>query len=262
MELELYHYVIAIVGGFIAAIMNTLAGYGSIITLTILMDVLGLPANMANGTNRVNILSNSIAGTLGFQRNGKLDLTNGKGIIITVCIGALFGVLLAVNVSNEQFRAIFKYLIVVLFLFIIIKPKKWIRETSDIQDIPLWKMILVYFPVGFYGGFIQMGMGIVFLMAGVLISGFTIIKANALKMAVIVIYTIMSIAIFHFNGLIDWKIGAVLSIGTALGGYLTASYASRIKNANLYAYRFLVIIVLAVLVYTFGLYEALVEWAS
>ena len=42
MELEFYHYAIAIVGGFVAAIMNTLAGYGSIITLTIMMDLLGM----------------------------------------------------------------------------------------------------------------------------------------------------------------------------------------------------------------------------
>ena len=257
MELELYHYVIAISGGFIAAVMNTLAGYGSIITLTILMDVLGLPANMANGTNRVNILANSVAGTLGYQKNGKLDLTNGKWIMVTVCIGAVFGILLAINVSNEQFRSIFKYLIIVLFLSILIKPKRWIKETDNLQDIPVWKMILFYFPIGFYGGFIQMGMGIVFLMAGVLISGFTIIRANALKMVIILVYTVLSIAIFHYNGMIDWKIGGVLSIGTAIGGYVTASYASSIKNANLYAYRFLVIIVFIVLLYTFGVFSYL-----
>ena len=254
MELELYHYVIAIVGGFVAAIMNTLAGYGSIITLTILMDVLGLPANMANGTNRVNILANTVSGTLGYHKNGKLDLTNGKWVLITVCLGAVFGVLLAINVSNEQFRAVFKYLIVVLFLSIIIKPKRWIRETDDLRNIPIWKMILFYFPIGFYGGFIQMGMGIVFLMAAVLVSGYTIIRANALKMVIILVYTILSIIIFHINGLIDWKIGGVLSIGTAMGGYLTALYSSRIKNANLYAYRILVVIVFLVLLYTFKIF--------
>ncbi len=257
MELELYHYAIAIIGGFVAAVMNTLSGYGSIITLTILMDVLGLPANMANGTNRVNILANSFAGVLGFKKNGKLDLTNGKWILAIVCVGALFGVLLAINVSNEQFRAVFKYLIVVLFLSILIKPKRWIKEANDLQDVPIWKMILIYFPIGFYGGFIQMGMGIIFLMATVLVSGFTIIRANALKMVIIFVYTILSISIFHYNGLVNWKIGAVLSIGTAIGGYLTASYISNIKKANLYAYRFLVVSVFIVLLYTFGIFSHL-----
>lgn len=257
MELELYHYVLAILGGFVAGVMNTLAGYGSIITLTILMDVLGLPANMANGTNRVNVLANSFAGALGYQKNGKLDLSNGKWILITVCIGAVFGVLLAINVSNEQFRSIFKYLIIVLFLSIVIKPNRWIRESNNLQDVPVWKMLLVYFPIGFYGGFIQMGMGIVFLMAGVLLSGFTIIRANALKLVIVFLYTILSLAIFHYNGLVDWKIGAVLSIGTAMGGYLTAIYSSKVKNANLYAYRFLVVIVFIVLLYTFGAFSFL-----
>ena len=96
-----------------------------------------------------------------------------------------------------------------------------------------------------------MGMGIVFLMAAVLMSKYTIIKANALKLVLVVIYTLISIFIFHYNGLIDWKIGGVLSIGTAAGGYLTANYSSRIKNANLYAYRFLVLVVLIVVIRTF-----------
>lgn len=255
MEFEIYHYIIAIIGGFIAAIMNTLAGYGSIITLTILMDVMGLPANMANGTNRVNILANGVAGSLGYYKNGKLSIHKGSSILIAVCTGAVVGILLAVNVSNEQFRDVFKYLVVVLFLSIIVNPKRWIRETSKEERLPMWKLILIYFPIGVYGGFIQMGMGIVFLMAAVLVSKYTILKANALKLVLVVIYTAISILIFHYHGMIDWKIGAVLSIGTASGGYLTANYASKIKNANLYAYRFLVVIVLLVLLRTFGVFD-------
>ncbi len=255
MELELYHYSIAILGGFIAGIMNTLAGYGSIITLTILMDVMGLPANIANGTNRVNILANGAAGLMGFHKNEKLSFDNGRRIFIIVFLGALFGILLAINVSNEQFRQVFKYLVVVLFFAIISNPKKWVTEPKFKPDLPLWKLILIYFPIGFYGGFIQMGMGIIFLMAAVLASKYSILKANALKLMVLVSYTIIAIIIFHWNGMIHWKIGAILSIGTAIGGFLTGNYAPKIKNANLYAYRFLVLIVFIVLLRTFGFLE-------
>jgi len=253
-ELEVYHYVLAIGGGFIAGIMNTLAGYGSIITLTILMDVIGLPANIANGTNRVNVLANSVAGAIGYQNNGKLSIDKGKWILITVCLGAIVGVVTAVNVSNEQFREVFKYLVVVLFLAIIVNPKRWIRDHDEVVDLPWWKLVLIYFPIGFYGGFIQMGMGVIFLMASVLVSKFTIIRANALKLVVVVIYTIMSLGIFHYNGLVDWKIGAILAIGAAAGGYATAVYSSRVEKANLYAYRFLVFVVLMVLLRTFGVF--------
>ena len=65
MELEYYHYIIAIVGSALAGAINTLAGNGSAITLTILTELLGLPGNMANGTNkRARHLGSSTAFTM------------------------------------------------------------------------------------------------------------------------------------------------------------------------------------------------------
>ena len=254
MELGIFEYSIAIAGGFVAGIMNTLAGYGSIITLTILMDVIGLPANIANGTNRVNVLANTTAAALGFYNNGKLDLKKGSSVLIIVCIGALLGIITAISVSNEQFRSVFKYLVIVLFFALIVNPKKWISESQINNEVPLWKQLLIYLPIGFYGGFIQMGMGVIFLMAGVLVSKYSIIKANALKSVIITVYTIMSLAIFQWKGMVDWKIGAIIAIGAALGGYLTAHYSTRLKNANLFAYRFMIVVVVVVILRTFGVF--------
>ena len=56
MDITLFQFGLIIVGGFLAGVMNTLAGYGSMISLSLLMDVIGLPPNVANGTNRVNVL--------------------------------------------------------------------------------------------------------------------------------------------------------------------------------------------------------------
>ena len=54
-------YLLALVGSFVAGAINTLAGNGSAITLTILTEVLGLPGTVANGTNRVGIATQSLA---------------------------------------------------------------------------------------------------------------------------------------------------------------------------------------------------------
>ena len=96
MELEWYHYGIAIFGGFAAGVINTLAGSGSAITLTILTELLGLPGNMANGTNRVGVLTAGIAGTFAFHKNGKLDIAKSKRYTIPTIIGAIVGVFVAV----------------------------------------------------------------------------------------------------------------------------------------------------------------------
>ncbi len=109
-------YSIAIIGALFAGGINTLAGNGSVVTLTILTEVLGLPPNVANGTNRIGIFTQSAASSWVFYKNGKLDITRNKNYLIPIFIGAIAGGFLAINVSNEQFKAVFKFM--VLFMLI------------------------------------------------------------------------------------------------------------------------------------------------
>ena len=248
MELEWYHYVIAIVGSGIAGGINTLAGNGSAITLTILTELIGLPGNVANGTNRVGIWTQSVAGTYAFYKNGKLKVKESWLYIVLTVIGAIAGILTAVWVSNEQFLSVFRVLLVIMFVIILVKPKRWLRETDTSQKPSLWLAIPLFLGVGFYGGFIQMGMGIVFLAIMVLIARYSLIDGNAVKITVISIYTLLAIAIFQYKGLIDWKIGLIMALGQTVGGYYTAIFAARYKHANIWAHRVLVVVVILALV--------------
>jgi len=242
---------IAIIGGFLAGVINTLAGNGSAITLSILTEVVGLPPNIANGTNRIGVLFQSAASSSAFIRHGRINWATSKIPIITGCVGAVLGVWLAVSVSNEQFKQVFKYMLVVMFFVILINPKRWLREKSDIMEGRLWLSIPLFFLLGFYGGFIQMGMGALFLVVTVLILRYNMVDANALKTVIVAIYSILVVAIFHWQGLIDWKIGGVLAIGQGLGGYLTAEFASRYKGVEIWAYRLLVVVVIVAIMSVF-----------
>jgi len=246
--MEWYIYIIAIVGSFLAGAINTLAGSGSAITLTILTELIGLPPNMANGTNRIGVLTQSWAGSYAFYKNGKLNLTGSKRYIIPTVIGAIFGVIAAVYISNEQFKTVFSYLMIAMLFIILVKPKRWLQET-DVKNPPsLLIAIPLFLALGFYGGFIQMGMGVFYLAAMVLVAKYNIIDSNAVKSFVVAIYTIVVIAIFQYKGMIDWYVGGILAIGQTAGGWLTATYASRYKGADIWAYRLLVgVVVFAIL---------------
>ncbi|HKK74122.1 MAG TPA: sulfite exporter TauE/SafE family protein [Saprospiraceae bacterium] len=248
MDLQWYHYLIAILGSALAGGINTLAGNGSAITLTILTELLGLPGNMANGTNRVGVWTQSIAGSYAFYKNGKLDVKGSSLYIWLTVIGAIAGILTAVWVSNEQFLSVFKVLLVVMFIVILVKPKRWLRETDVSKRPPLWLAIPLFLGVGFYGGFIQMGMGIVFLAVMVLLARYSLIHANAVKIVVVGIYTALAIIIFQYKGLIDWEIGLIMAIGQTIGGYYTAVFAAKYEHANIWAHRVLVIVVVLALV--------------
>ncbi len=255
--MEWWQYLIAIIGGALAGVVNTLAGSGSAITLTILTEVLGLPGNVANGTNRVGILTQSWAGSIAFYQNGKLDVTKSWAYITPTIIGAVAGVFAAVYVSNEQFKIVFKVLMVLMLFVILIKPKRWLRESDFNKKPNLVIAIPIFLALGFYGGFIQMGMGIFFLASMVLIARYSIIDSNAVKSFVVAIYTILVIAIFQYKGLIDWKIGGILAIGQTAGGWYSAQFASKFPSADIWAYRLLVVIVIYAILKLFGVFDFL-----
>jgi len=252
---ETYQYIIAIVGGFVAGIINTLAGNGSAITLTILTEVLGLPPNMANGSNRIGVLAQSWSSSYAFYKGGKLNIDRSLKFIIPSVVGAIFGVWVAVSVSNEAFKEVFRYLMIILLFVILIKPKRWLRATdSEAQHELIW-VIPVYLSLGFYGGFIQMGMGIFFLASMVLLAKFDLVEGNAVKVFVVACYTILVLAIFQYKGLVDWKAGGLIAIGQMTGAFFTAKYASKYPQLDVWVYRLLVAVVIFAIVMLFDLHS-------
>lgn len=255
--MEWHHYLIAIIGSAAAGSINTLAGNGSAITLTILTELLGLPGNLANGTNRVGVLTQSLAGTYAFYKNGKLDMSRSWSYIIFTIIGAVVGVLVAIWVSSEQFIGIFRFLLIFMLVVILVKPNRWLRATDTSKRPNLWIVIPVFLLIGFYGGFIQMGMGIFFLAAMVLGAHYSLIDGNAVKIVVVGAYTILAILIFEWQGLIDWKIGMIMAVGQTIGGYFTALYAARYEKANIWAHRILIIVVVGAILKMFNVHRLL-----
>lgn len=241
----MFIYLIALLGAFVAGCINTLAGNGSAITLTILMELLGLAPDVANATNRVGVLTQCMSGTWAFQREGRLEKAWNWPIIIWTTIGAVVGMYLSVVISPEGFRQVFRYLLVVMLVVILVKPKRWLVATDpDRAPMSPWLAIPLFFVIGVYGGFIQMGMGVFFLAILVLIARYDIIGANVLKGLVVAVYTALAVAFFAWKGLIDWRIGGLMAIGQMAGGFLTATYASRYPSAGVWAYRLLVIVVI------------------
>jgi len=256
--LDINQILISFTGGFFAGVLNTFAGFGSIITLAIYMDLMGLPGHIANATNRVNILASTTISTVTFYKHGKLDLTNSRWIILSVVIGAILGVLLAVQLTDDGFKTAFNYLLIPILIILLINPKRFIEV--DENAIPTNKILLIIllFIFGFYAGFIQVGFGVLFLILMVMMAKYDLIHSNALKVCIVAIYTLIAIFIFHSQGLIDWKAGIFLALGQALGGFVAARNASRMQGANKLAYFILVLIVVVVIVKNFELWKVFI----
>jgi uncharacterized membrane protein YfcA len=225
--MEWYIYILVILAGVVAGFINTLAGSGSLITLPLLM-FMGLPANVANGTNRVAILLQSLVGSTGFKKYGQLEIRTGLWLAIPTTLGSIAGAFFAVEMNELMMKQAIGILLVVMFFLILFKPEVWLKgkevhRTSKINLIN----IVIFFIIGLYGGFIQAGVGF-FLLGGLVIgAGFDLLKANALKNLLVFLYTPFALVVFIIHNQVDYKAGLILAIGSMLGAWLATKTAIR-----------------------------------
>ncbi len=251
----MHPYWIGLLGGLMAGIINTLAGNGSSITLYILMDTFGLPPKIANASNRVGIVLQGAGAIPQYHKAGLLRFERSKGIVAMLIAGAVLGILLALWVDDTQFRAVFKYMLVFMLGVILVKPERWLRQTEANHHFPAWLLYPSCFALGVYGGFIQMGMGIFLHMLLVLGARFSLMDSNIIRTVSMTLFTAIAVAIFAYQGMIDWEIGGLLAIGQVIGGYVGARFATTYPHATVWVYRLLVVEVLWAVCQLFGVVE-------
>jgi len=200
--------------GIFAGFINTLAGGGSILVLPVLI-LAGLPSPIANATNRVAILLQNATATKSFHKHNVLNIKPIIHITFAAIIGAVVGSFFAIKIDSVLFDKILG-IVLIFILFMMLSPIK----KKKTRSLPKWVEFIIFLAVGFYGGFIQAGVGFIFLVTLNLVEDYDLIRANAVKVVIILCYTILSVIIFAISGKILWMYGLVLACGNSIGAYI------------------------------------------
>lgn len=206
--------------GITAGFINTFAGGGSMLTVPFLI-FLGLPANVANATNRVAILFQNLVSTRKFRQQKILDIRTDSKLLLPTALGSIAGAFIAVDIHEEVLQKIIAGLLIVMFFTVLLNSETWVKSNIEKAKAknPLIRF-LIFFGIGFYGGFIQIGVGFMLLAGLVLGCGFDLLKANAIKLYIILFYTIIALGIFIYYDLVDWKTGLLLACGNMAGAWI------------------------------------------
>ena len=213
------HLLLLFAVGLAAGVLNVLAGGGSLLTLPVLL-FLGLPAPMANGTNRIALLAQNVVAVGEFRRVGKLPLKLALICTPPALLGSVLGAHWAVQVSDEAFRTILGLVMIGVCLIMLIDPARRLDfDTKRLTPARIGALIITFLLVGLYGGFIQAGVGFL-IITGLLVHGLDLVRINAVKVFVVLAYTITALAVFVWHGQVDWRLGLALAAGNSLGGWL------------------------------------------
>ncbi len=225
MEVTLVTGIIIFVVGLVVGFINTLSGSGSLITLPLLI-FLGLDAGVANGSNRVAILLQTLVGLFTFKKQKILEPKPAFKLAVPVILGAIPGAIIATQIPSGHFEKILGGIFILMTAVIILTPGNWNKAyVAGMQHTIKPIHYILFFFIGFYGGFIQAGVGIFMLFALVMGPGFDLIRANALKLFLTFIFTPLALLIFWHQKQIDWTVGLVLASGNMIGAYVAAKTA-------------------------------------
>ena len=203
--------------GLVAGALNVVAGGGSVLTLPVLL-FLGLPAAVANATNRVGVLAQNVSGVWGYHRRGVLDWGFALGASVPAVIGAALGAALALRVPDFAFTRILSSAMLAMTLWSVWKSRGGTIGPETGGSRPRRAPTLIgFFFVGVYGGFIQAGVGFV-ILALTSAAGLGLIRGNAVKVLSVLLITVLSLAIFANAGTVDWPRGLALGLGNFVGG--------------------------------------------
>jgi uncharacterized membrane protein YfcA len=199
---------------------------------------------MANGTNRIAIFLQNVVGVGRFHKEKVMDFPSGFRVGLPAAVGAIAGAFIAVNLNDEAMKLAIAGVMILVFFLMLLKPNRWISSHEEHPPIPYWLQVIVYFFVGIYGGFIQAGVGFFLLTSLVLASGYELLKANALKLFVILLYTPLAIVIFFIHGDVNLWMGLVLAVGNMTGAWIGTRMAVK-RGAKFIRYFVLVAILIA-----------------
>ncbi|HOJ06077.1 MAG: sulfite exporter TauE/SafE family protein [Ignavibacteriota bacterium] len=202
--------------GAIAAFINVNAGGGSSLTLPVLI-FLGLDPSVANGTNRVAILFQNASAVYAFKKEKFYELKNSLILSALTLPGAIIGAVTAVSISDELFEKILGVIMIFIIITMILPKKKTEKTKSDFTID--WKIVAAMIVIGFYGAFLQVGVGLLLMASLQYLMKLDLIRVNMHKVFVVFVFTLPALLVFILTDNINWFYGVTLSAGNAFGGW-------------------------------------------
>lgn len=224
MELDLWHGLALCAVGIVAGFLNVMAGGGSLLTVPV-MVFMGLPGPVANGTNRIAILAQNLTAVLTFFRRGFSDFRLSLTLAACALPGSILGALVGTRLEGVWFNRILA--VIMLGVMLVMHFDRGATRRPEGYQPTRRQLIrghLLMIGAGFWGGFIQMGVGFILMPILNRAMGLDLVRTNMHKVFIIAVYTVAALAVFASQVEVLWIVGLALAVGNSIGGYLGAHF--------------------------------------
>jgi uncharacterized membrane protein YfcA len=235
-----------------AGVINAVAGGGTLLTFPALVAALGSSV-IANATSTVALVPGSLASAWGYWE--ELQKCRRWALLLTgpSVLGGWLGAHLLTHLPESVFNAVVPWLILLAAALFIAQPTiSRLRSQEGATNRPsllmLTSLIVFQFLVAVYGGYFGAGIGILMLSSLSLMGMGDIHQMNAVKTYLAVCINGVSVAVFIYDGTVNWTYALLMAIAAIIGGYVGARVARRLNRTLV---RWIVIVIALVLAAVF-----------
>lgn len=196
-----------------------MAGGGSALTVPLL--VVMTDGSIANGTNRVAVMFANLTAVAAYQKGEAVPWAGVRRLLVPTAAGSAAGAWTASQLSPEGMQRVFAAVLLLVALSVAFNTKRWLENAPSRLGFASRNLVFLF--VGFYGGFVQIGVGILLLAALVLGSGFDLLRGNAAKVVLIAVYT--PVALYFLAGDVHLPLGLMLGAAYSSGAWTAARLA-------------------------------------
>jgi uncharacterized membrane protein YfcA len=182
----------------------------------------GLPIHIANGTNRLAVLMQNLAASVTFIRKKSFNINHGLLLSIPVIVGNIAGALVSHYMNDMTYKICFGVILIIIMIYLLLDTRIQLKAGNRLEIKPInyfWFLL-----IGFYGGYIYIGIGYRLLAVALWIMRMDIVTANAIKGFVILLATPFSLAVFMIMGDVDYRFGLIHGAGNMIGSFIASHY--------------------------------------
>jgi uncharacterized protein len=211
--------------GLTAGLVDSIAGGGGLITIPVLLGV-GMPPQIALGTNKLQASFGSGSAMLTFIRSGTVGLNDCRIGIVSTAVGAALGTITVQMLDPGLLRRVIPWLLVAIVLYTLLTPRLGYEDV-----LPRFKpgpfFVAAGLVLGFYDGFLGPGTGSFWVMALMLGLGFNMLRATGSTKVMNFTSNAVSLVMFIYGGSVLWREGLVMGSGQFVGARIGAHMVVR-----------------------------------
>ncbi|MEV6337080.1 sulfite exporter TauE/SafE family protein [Nocardia vinacea] len=225
--------------GIAAGGINTIVGSGTLITFPVLL-AFGIPPVTANVSNTIGLVPGGVSGAYGYRRELEGQRTRVVRLGSASLLGGITGAILLLILPAAAFKAIVPVLIIAALILVVVQPRlaRWVKErrAADTGPAPEHGGLILYgaiFLCGIYGGYFGAAQGVLLIgLLGVFVHE-DIQRLNGVKNVLGLLVNAVSAVVFTVIADVDWRVAALIAVGSIIGGQLGAKMGRRMPPTAL-----------------------------